>query len=268
MNALVQSLQGMNSMRLAMIGLIGAGLVLAFIFLAMRMTSPVLSPLYSNLSPDDSAVIATELGAMGVEFQVASSGSQILVKSPDVLRVRMALHTGAAETRDGDYFGQALNRVARILSTAHGGQVLISLPTQELVRDHLPAGVQLRHLGEHRLKDLARAEHLYQLVAPDLPSEFAGLRSLESVANNLPVQLTSFIGREREMAEVDEPVKVAAIDPVDEVVTEVKVAPVPLPRPVRREAEPRKQPVEKQQAKPVEAPQKKPATKGLMVSAV
>lgn len=78
-------------MRMAMLGLIGSGLVLAFIFLAMRMTSPVLSPLYSNLSPDDSAVIATELGAMGVEFEVASSGSQILVKSPDVLRVRMAL---------------------------------------------------------------------------------------------------------------------------------------------------------------------------------
>ncbi|HSI65475.1 MAG TPA: adenylate/guanylate cyclase domain-containing protein [Candidatus Saccharimonadia bacterium] len=118
------------------------------------------------------------------------------------LRVRMALHTGAAEDRDGDYFGQSLNRVARILSTAHGGQVLVSLPTQELVRDHLPLGVQLRHMGEHRLKDLARAEHLYQLVASDLPSEFAGLRSLESVANNLPVQLTTFIGREREMAEV------------------------------------------------------------------
>ncbi len=118
------------------------------------------------------------------------------------MRVRMALHTGAAEARDGDYFGQSLNRVARILSTAHGGQVLVSLPTQELVRDHLPTGVQLRPMGEHRLKDLARAEHLYQLVAPDLPSEFAGLRSLESVANNLPVQLTTFIGREREMAEV------------------------------------------------------------------
>ena len=118
------------------------------------------------------------------------------------LKVRMALHTGAAEERDGDYFGQPLNRVARILAAAHGGQVLVSLPTEELVRDHLPPGAQLRHLGEHRLRDLARPEHLYQLVAPDLPSEFAGLRSLESVANNLPVQLTNFIGREREMAEV------------------------------------------------------------------
>ncbi len=78
-------------MRLMTMALVGTGLIVAFLFLAMRMTSPVLSPLYSNLSPDDSAVIATELGAMGVEFDVASSGSQILVKSSDVLRVRMAL---------------------------------------------------------------------------------------------------------------------------------------------------------------------------------
>jgi predicted ATPase len=118
------------------------------------------------------------------------------------LKVRMALHAGAAEHRDGDYFGQSLNRVARILSSAHGGQVLISLSTQELVRDLLPAGVQLRHLGEHRLRDLARPEQLFQLTAPDLPAQFPPLRSLESVPNNLPVQLSSFVGREREMAEV------------------------------------------------------------------
>lgn len=120
----------------------------------------------------------------------------------DELKVRMALHTGAPEFRDGDYFGQPLNRVSRILSSAHGGQVLLSLPTQELVRDILPPGIQLRHLGEHRLRDLARPEHLYQVVAADLPSMFPALRSLESVPNNLPEQLTSFIGREREMAEV------------------------------------------------------------------
>ncbi len=118
------------------------------------------------------------------------------------LKVRMALHTGAAEQRDGDYFGQSLNRVSRILSAAHGGQVLLSLATQELVRDLLPHGVQLRALGEHRLRDLARPEHLHQLVVSDLPSEFPALRSLESVPNNLPVQITSFVGREREMAEV------------------------------------------------------------------
>jgi predicted ATPase/class 3 adenylate cyclase len=120
----------------------------------------------------------------------------------DALKVRMALHTGAAEHRDGDYFGQTLNRVARILASAHGGQVLLSLPTEELVRDALPAGVQLRALGEHRLRDLARPEQLFQLVTPDLPSLFPALRSLESVPNNLPVQLTSFIGRERELGEV------------------------------------------------------------------
>ena len=97
------------------------------------------------------------------------------------LKVRMALHTGAAEQRDGDYFGQALNRVARILASAHGGQVLLSFPTEELVRDGLPRGVQLRALGEHRLRDLARPEHLFQIVAPDLPSQFPALRSLESV---------------------------------------------------------------------------------------
>lgn len=118
------------------------------------------------------------------------------------LKVRMALHTGTAEHRDGDYFGQALNRVARILAAAHGGQVLLSLPTQELVRDVLPTGVGLRHLGEHRLRDLARPEHLFQLSAPELEAQFPALRSLESVPNNLPEQLSSFVGREREMAEV------------------------------------------------------------------
>ena len=74
------------------------------------------------------------------------------------LRVRMALHTGAAEERDGDYFGPPVNRVARLLSAAHGGQVLLSLPTQELVRDQLPTQTSLRDLGEHRLKDLFRPE--------------------------------------------------------------------------------------------------------------
>ena len=118
------------------------------------------------------------------------------------LSVRMCLHTGAAENRDGDYFGQPLNRVARMLAAAHGGQILLSLATQELVRDQLPDGVQLRALGEHRLRDLARAEHLFQLMAKDLPAEFPPLRSLESIPNNLPIQLTSFVGREAEMAEV------------------------------------------------------------------
>jgi len=114
----------------------------------------------------------------------------------------MALHTGAAEEQGGDYFGPPLNRVARLLSAAHGGQVLLSLPTQELVRDVLPLDSELRDLGEHRLKDLARPERVYQLVAPDLPADFPSLRTLESRPNNLPMQPTLLVGREREVEDV------------------------------------------------------------------
>jgi class 3 adenylate cyclase len=120
------------------------------------------------------------------------------------LRVRMALHTSATEERDGDYFGPPVNRVARILSAAHGGQVLLSLPAQELVRDQLPKGTTLRDLGEHRLKDLFRPERVFQLLAPELPSEFPPLRTLDAYRNNLPLQPTSLIGREKEVAEVCE----------------------------------------------------------------
>ena len=109
------------------------------------------------------------------------------------LLVRMALHTGAAQERDGDYFGPPVNRVARLLSAAHGGQVLLSLPTQELIRDQLPAGTSLRDLGEHRLKDLFRPERVYQLSAPELPSEFPPLRTLDAYRNNLPLQPTPLI---------------------------------------------------------------------------
>ncbi len=120
----------------------------------------------------------------------------------DGIKVRMGLHTGSAESRDSDYFGPVLNRVSRLLAAAHGGQVLLTLATEELVRDHLPEGVSLRDLGERRLRDLNRPERVFQAVAPDLPAEFPALRSLEIFPNNLPVQLTSFIGREKEMNEV------------------------------------------------------------------
>src|SRR5215211_5247743 len=118
------------------------------------------------------------------------------------LLVRMALHTGAAEERDGDYFGPPVNRVARLLSATHGGQVLLSLPAQELVRDQLPAGTSLRDLGEHRLRDLFRPERVFQLHAPELPSEFPPLRTLDAYRNNLPLQPTPLIGREKEVSEV------------------------------------------------------------------
>jgi predicted ATPase/class 3 adenylate cyclase len=118
------------------------------------------------------------------------------------LRVRMALHTGEAEARAGDYFGSAVNRAARLLAIGHGGQVLLSAATTELVRDQLPAGASLLDLGQHRLKDLVQPEHVFQLIGPGLPASFSALRSLDSLPGNLPVQLTSFVGREREMAEV------------------------------------------------------------------
>src|SRR3954465_15370271 len=88
------------------------------------------------------------------------------------LRVSMALHTGTAEQRDGDYFGPPLNRVSRLLAAGHGGQILLSWVTQELAREQMPAGTRLIDLGEHRLKDLARAERIFQVAADDLPPEF------------------------------------------------------------------------------------------------
>ena len=118
------------------------------------------------------------------------------------LRVRMALHTGIAEQRDGDYFGTTLHRVARLLSVGHGEQALLSSATEELVRDALPQGTRLKDLGLHRLRDLERPEQVFQMLHPGLPSEFPPLRSLEFLPNNLPIQMTSFIGREKEMAEV------------------------------------------------------------------
>jgi class 3 adenylate cyclase len=121
-----------------------------------------------------------------------------------VIRVRMALHTGAVDERGGDYFGPALNRVSRLLSAGHGGQTLLSLATQELVRDALPDGARLEDLGERRLKDLFRPERVFQITASDLPSEVPPLRTLEGLCNNLPLQPTPFVGREREVEEVCE----------------------------------------------------------------
>src|SRR3989442_11697715 len=115
------------------------------------------------------------------------------------LRVRMALHTGAAQSRDDDYFGPTLNRVARVLSAGYGGQILLSVATVELVRDALPSGTSVKDLGEHALKDLLRPEHIFQLTVPDLPAEFPALKSLPRHLQNLPMQPTPFLGREQEV---------------------------------------------------------------------
>src|SRR6266545_6770122 len=124
------------------------------------------------------------------------------LKSKIELRVRMALHTGTAELRAGDYAGFALSRVARILAAGHGGQVLLSQAAHELVRNHLPPEAALRDLGTCRLKDLNLPERIFQLIAPGLPSEFPSLRTVDTRLANLPAQPTVLIGREREIAEV------------------------------------------------------------------
>jgi predicted ATPase/class 3 adenylate cyclase len=118
------------------------------------------------------------------------------------LRVRMAVHVGAAERRDGDFFGPPLNRTARLLDTAHGGQIVLSLVAAEMARDNLKQDVDLVDLGEHRLADLARPERVWQVVHPDLPSVFPTLRSLSAHRQNLPVAKSSFVGRAAELEAV------------------------------------------------------------------
>jgi predicted ATPase/class 3 adenylate cyclase len=118
-----------------------------------------------------------------------------------VIRVRMGLHTGEAALVGNDYVGIEIHRAARIASSAHGGQVVLSDATRGLVEGALPEGVSLVDLGEHRLKDLARPERIWQLRINGLPDEFPALKSLDTTPNNLPTQLTSFVGREHEVAE-------------------------------------------------------------------
>jgi class 3 adenylate cyclase len=119
------------------------------------------------------------------------------------IRVRMALHTGEADLRDGDYYGTTVNRCARLRAIGHGGQILLSQATESLVRDSLPEGATLRDAGAYVLKDLRRsAEQVFQLIHAGLPAVLSPLRSLQP--NNLPQQLTSFIGREKEIGEIRE----------------------------------------------------------------
>jgi predicted ATPase/class 3 adenylate cyclase len=116
------------------------------------------------------------------------------------VRVRMSLHTGEPSLVPEGYVGLDVHHAARIMSAGHGGQVLLSQTTRDLVEHGLPEGVGLRDLGEHRLKDLQRPSHLYQLVIAGLPADFPSLKTLDSRPNNLPVQLTPLIGREQDIA--------------------------------------------------------------------
>jgi predicted ATPase/class 3 adenylate cyclase len=118
------------------------------------------------------------------------------------LRLRCGLHCGVVEHRDDDTFGSQVNRAARIMSAAHGGQVLVSQAVVDLVRDSLPASLRLRDLGRVMLRDLSVPEQVYQVLHPDLRQDFPALRSLEATPNNLPEQTTRFIGRTAELDEL------------------------------------------------------------------
>lgn len=118
------------------------------------------------------------------------------------LKVRMGLHSGESQARDGDYYGTELNRAARVMGIGYGGQVLISAAGAALLGSTLPEGAALIDLGRQRLKGLSKPERVYQLAHPSLEQDFPALKSLVSTPHNLPAQLTSFVGRRRELAEV------------------------------------------------------------------
>jgi predicted ATPase/class 3 adenylate cyclase len=118
------------------------------------------------------------------------------------LPVRMGIHVGPAEFRDDDYFGSTLNRASRIEGAAHGGQILLSRIAVELLEDEPLDAISFKSLGNHRLRNLDRPEHLFQAVAAGLQESFPPPRSMEALPNNLPVQTTSFVGREKELEDV------------------------------------------------------------------
>ena len=154
---------------------------------------------------------------MGDEFCAAFSGASHALRAaleaqrslnaeawPDEtpIRVRMGLHSGYTEVSAGDYVGPPLNHVSRLMAAGHGGQILLSASTRQTLPNPLPEGIALRDLGEHRLKDLGRTEHIYQVQAQGLPDQFPPLRAAQTFLNNLPTQLTSFVGRDKELGAV------------------------------------------------------------------
>jgi predicted ATPase/class 3 adenylate cyclase len=158
----------------------------------------------------DAFCAAFHTALAGVDAAVAAQGALTREQwgEADPIRVRMALHTGAAEIQAGEHksgeyvSGLTLSHTARLLSVAYGGQILVSNATRQLISDELLSRVELRDLGRHQLRDLPRAQQIFQVVAPNLPEVFPALKSLEAISSNLPRQLTSFIGREAEMGEV------------------------------------------------------------------
>jgi predicted ATPase/class 3 adenylate cyclase len=161
---------------------------------------------------DGRVLKATGDGLMAV-FSSASDGANACLEAQlamrdeawgetGPLRVRMGIHAGEAQRRAGDFFGPPVNRAARIMAAAHGGQVLLSELASAQAEARLPADARLRDLGEHRLKDLSQPERIFQLVHPGLPGEFPPLATLSRRPNNLPTQTSEFLGREAQVASV------------------------------------------------------------------
>ncbi|HVT12486.1 MAG TPA: tetratricopeptide repeat protein [Fimbriimonadaceae bacterium] len=148
------------------------------------------------------ACFAGGLRALAAAVEMAQEIRRENWRPCDSFAIRIAIHAGEAFERDGDYFGPTLNKVARLMAIAHGGQIIASGAVIDALAGSMPESVKARSLGEHRLKDLDRAEHIYQLIHPALPQDFPPLKSLSVLKNNLPVQLTSFVGRKRELDEV------------------------------------------------------------------
>src|SRR5262245_34784581 len=148
------------------------------------------------------AVFPTATGALAAA--VAAQRDLAATAWPDgaTIRVRMGLHTGEGRRGGDDYVGIDVNRAARIAAVGHGGQVLLSDATLRLVEHDLADGVAVRDLGRHRLKDIEHPEHLHDLTIDGLTTEFPPIRSLQGPRTDLPAQRTSFVGRERELAEV------------------------------------------------------------------
>ncbi len=163
---------------------------------------------------EDGAEVDTQGDAFFVAFPrawnavaAATAAQRALATTPwpegVAVRVRMGIHTGEPTLVGDHYVGLDVHRAARIAATGYGGQILLSERSHAMAQGSMPAGVEVRDLGEHRLKDLHRPEHIYQLVIPALPADFPPLKSLEVLVTNLPaLQLTSFVGREREMGEI------------------------------------------------------------------
>ena len=146
-------------------------------------------------------VFASAIDACAAAAAAQRSLAGYAWENGQALRVRMGLHTGEAPLVGNEYIGLDVHQAARIAGAAHGGQVVISDTTRGLVDGKLKPGLQIRDLGAHRLKDLALPEHLYQLVIEGLQETFPALRTLDATQNNLPTQMTSFVGRAAEVAE-------------------------------------------------------------------